>query len=418
MLRHSFLVGRHVSVKLVGAIVACFVISAAATAQLQQPQPPPRPAAVRDESQPAPLRAKPANTSNPASDPNTRKIVLLLPSEQTLFRRAAGAVRDGVRAALAQSGVKVELRECAYGTAEAVAEAYDRCGSEEIDVIIGPLGRSEVSALSASAAKRARLRPTLMLSPLGGVPPRDFYVLAPELETEAELIAKQALEDACRKPVLVDAGGAIAARVSAAVAAYFKASGAATPLAQHELGARERWPRLTDGWRRDGVDCLLFAGGGATFGELRPYLRNITSYVTSASYEAELDAIVDWTGVRIADAPFLLDALRPDFANLAPAETASPTLARLFALGVDATRIALLGSESGFSSASRGSDQSRELGEAPATAAAAAAPAARAFLPPESFDGAIGRLRLRDGQYVRTPAMGEFRVRVPIALGL
>ena len=62
----------------------------------------------------------------------------------------------------------------------------------------------------------------------------------------------------------------------------------------------------------------------------------------------------------------------------------SPTLARLYALGLDAARLTLA--------------------------------AGREALP-ASFDGAIGRLTLTDAQYRRTPMVGEFRERSLVRIG-
>jgi outer membrane PBP1 activator LpoA protein len=339
-----------------------------------------------------------------------KRIVLLLPTEQNLLRRAAQTVRDGVRAVAAKTGTAIELRDCAYG-ADAVVQAYSRCVNDETDAVIGPLGRSEVAALVN--AKLPLAKPTLLLSPIGATPPNGFYVLAPDLESEAEAIAKQSLDDACRKPILIGAQGATATRIAVAIVAHYRSGGVATPLAQHELSARDRWQRIAEGWRRDGVDCAFFAGGGATLYELRPFLRGITIYITSASYEVELDRLVDWTGVRIADAPFVLDSTRSEFANFASAEPLSPTLARLYALGVDAARITFEAALASRAAEPVNAQRAvRDPRENPTDSAQDSG-----FRPTETFDGAIGQLRLRDGQYIRTPAIGEFRGRVPNALG-
>jgi outer membrane PBP1 activator LpoA protein len=274
-------------------------------------------------------KADPTPTlSQPPQNPlTTATVVLLLPLEQPMLRRAAAAVRDGVQAVYRSARGRITLRECGYGN-DGVVAAYRRCVDERVDIAIGPLGRSDVSALLD--AKLPVLRPTLLLSPTGRNPPEPFIVLAPDLESEADAIARQSLNDACRKPVLVEASGAIANRIATAITTFFRVEGPATQLSQFELGARDRWQRVTDGWRRDGVDCVLFAGGSATLFEFKPYLRNMAVYITSASYEAELDRTVDWSGVRIADSPLLLDPTRAEFASLPVPENLSPTLARLF----------------------------------------------------------------------------------------
>lgn len=315
--------------------------------------------------------------------PRALRVVLLLPLDSAMLRRAATTVRDGASAVFGTRKAEVNVSECGYGTegSNGVAAAYARCVDASVDWVIGPLGRSDVTALAL--AKLPMLRPTLMLSPLGTAPPQPLAVLAPDLESEAEAIAQQATEDACRKPLLAEASGALAGRVGVAISGYWRER-VATPLQQASLGSRDSWRRVAEGWRKDNVDCVLFAGGGAVLSELRPYLRGMVIYATSASYEAPLDRTLDWTGVRIADAPWVVDSERAEFVPFAPTEPLSPTLARLYALGVDAARLTLSAGRS-------------EL--------------------PSSFDGAIGQLTLKDAQYRRQPMIGEFRERALVKVG-
>jgi uncharacterized protein len=327
---------------------------------------------------PKPVNAVPVASDAPRTGP--LNVVMLLPLDHPLLKRAAMAVRDGIRASVIPTTNPVTLSECAYGQ-DGVVAAYQRCVTATTDWVIGPLGRNDVAALAT--AKLELGAPTLLLSPLGSAPIAPFAALAPELESEAEAIARQAGDDACRKPVLVDAGGPIAARISVAISALWKTTNA-IPMISYEVNSRDRWQRVTEQWRRDGVDCVLFAGNGASLVELRPYLRGMSTYITSASFEVALERTVDWTGVRIADSPWLLDATNEDLAGIARPENMSPTLARLFALGIDALRLTLA--------------------------------AGRAELP-QRFDGAIGALQLKDGQYHRTPMIGEFRGRDPARLG-
>ena len=352
--------------------VASLMVALPAAAQTFGPNPIPQPALITQ-----PTRTVAQAT---AAQSNALRIVVLLPLESALLKRAAVSVREGASAVFATRKAEVSVRECSY-SGDGVVAAYSRCVDDQVDWVIGPLGRSDVTTLAL--AKVPSLRPTLMLSPLGTVPPAPMAVLAPDLESEGEAIAQQAVEDACRNPVLVEASGAMASRVSISIMSYWRGR-IATPLPQTALGSRETWRRLTDGWRRDNVDCVLFAGGGSALSELRPFLRNMAVYVTSASYESALERTSDWTGVRIADAPWLVDADRAEFAAYVAPEASSPTLARLYALGVDAARLVIA--------------------------------AGRDALPP-TFDGAIGQLTLKDAQYRRQPMVGEFRERSLVKVG-
>ncbi len=325
-----------------------------------------------------------AQTGAATDAPGARlRVVLLLPLDNALLKRAAVTVRDGANVVFATRKNEVIVSECAYGGAgaESVVAAYERCVDARTDWVIGPLGRADVTALAL--AKLAVARPTLMLSSLGTVPPNSMAVLAPDLESEGEAIAQQAMSDACRAPMLVEGSGSLSGRVAVAVASYWRDQNA-IKLRQASLGDRGSWRKATEGWRRDSVDCVIFAGAGAVLSELRPYLRGMSVYMTSASYEVAPDRTTDWTGLRIADAPWLVDSEREDFVPYAPAEKLSPTLGRLYALGVDAARLV--------------------------------SAAARDSLP-RAFDGAIGQLTLKDGQYRRQPMVGEFRDRAPVKLG-
>lgn len=367
------------------AVIVVGFASSLASAQNLAPNPAPASPAtsaatvpsVRTITQPAanaPQAPQAPQVANATEAANTLRVVLLLPLESVTLRRAAITVRDGANAVFANRKADVSVRECNYSS-DGVVAAYDRCVDDKVDWVIGPLGRSDVATLAQ--AKVTTLRPTLMLSPLGTAPPSPITVLSPDLESEGETIAQQATVDACRRPALAEASGALANRVAASVLSFWR-DRVATPLIESTLGARDSWRRLADGWRRDNVDCVLFAGGANALSELRPYLRNMTLYVTSASYETTLDRTADWTGVRIADSPWLIDAERAEFAAFLPTEALSPTLARLYALGVDAARLAVAAGRDSL---------------------------------PATFDGAIGQLTLKNGQYRRQPMVGEFRER-------
>lgn len=319
-------------------------------------------------------------TQAPDSKQQPLRVVVLLPLDNVQLRRAASVVHDGIGAIFATRKAEINVVECAYGV-DGVVQAYLRCVTPDTDWVIGPLGRTDVTALAL--AKLQSPKPTLMLSPLGTVPPQPLAVLSADLESEAEAIAQQAADDACRKPVLAEATGTMSSRVSVAITTYWRER-SVTPLPTISLPNRDGWRRAAEKWRNENVDCVLFTGGGAALTELRPYLRSMAVYVTSASFETALDRTVDWTGIRIADSPWLVDAERAEFVPYAPITALSPTLSRLYALGLDAARLVVA------------------AGRDPL---------------PVSFDGAIGQLTLKDAQYRRQPIIGEFRERALVKVG-
>ena len=336
----------------------------------------------RARLEPMPQAAAAAATTRTERDlDGPLRIGLLLPMGDPLLARAARAVREGVRSGVRARSERIELVECIYGGEARVEGAYQLCVEQNVAWVIGPLGRNDVAALVAARPRQAR--PTLLLSPLATIPPAGFVTLAPDLESEAEAIARRVQQDGCRSPLLLEAGGAIAARVAATVNVWWQGS-SALPLRSSSVPARRDLQRVVEQWRLQGVDCLIFAGSHQVLSELRPYLRGMAIYVTTATYDAELDRIVDWTGIRIADAPLVIDTRSGEWDAFVPPAGTAPPVMRLHALGVDAARLVL---------------------------------AADGMVLPQSFQGAIGHLDLRDRQYRRTPALGEFRERtlVPLA---
>jgi hypothetical protein len=86
-------------------------------------------------------------------------------------------------------------------------------------------------------------------------------------------------------------------------------------------------------------------------------------------------------------------------------------LMRLMALGVDAARIVL----ASVSSLDPNSDEAiLALRDPREGRGDGSEPQFKAI---ERFEGAIGDLELRKGQYVRKPVIGEFRGRVPSLVG-
>ena len=89
------------------------------------------------------------------------------------------------------------------------------------------------------------------------------------------------------------------------------------------------------------VDAALLAVDAADAARAKPYVGTIPSYTSSEVNERQPpDALRDLDNVRFVDIPWLVDADASAFADLKRPDYPNPALERLYALGMDAFRIA------------------------------------------------------------------------------
>lgn len=302
-------------------------------------------------------RTAPASQAMPAGP---TRIALLLPLRSDALGRAADAVRAGFMAALERErdGVSVDLVETG-DVAQDVLASY-AAALEQHDLVVGPLARSAVSTLAGSGLV---LKPTVALNTPEGhgsgadVPlPAQMLAIGLSIEDEARQAAGWAARDYPGASALV-VGTEVAwqRRVAAAFASQWQRAGA--PVTMVELGGaggnlnegelaqlRARVAELRPG--------LLFAALGAgqarqlraALGEALPlYGTSALNPGNSADFPLpELD------GARLLDLPWQLQ--RDHAAVMAYPRPAQPLseqgqdgaadLERLYALGIDAYRIA------------------------------------------------------------------------------
>ena len=111
---------------------------------------------------------------------NALRVVLLLPTEQPLLRRAAGSVRDGALAVFSARKQDVVVIDCAYPT-DAVVATYSRCVDDSVDWVIGPPESSGRRRVDSSQV--ARRTPHLDAVAAGAPPAAPLSALAPDLES-------------------------------------------------------------------------------------------------------------------------------------------------------------------------------------------------------------------------------------------
>ena len=281
--------------------------------------------------------SRPANTT--AQQPH---IALLLPLHSKIFGTYAAAVRDGCRAAFAQTRALLPVREYAVATETgSVLEAYRTALAAGAQVVVGPLTRDAVTALVSGEPVPV---PTLALSApdVSGPMPGNLYILALQVETEARQVARLAWQAGHRNATTVSSPNLLQRRMQAAFAAEFTRLGgtviADLPFSADAAGleALSRATASTD---------LFFLALDFTEARLaRSYLGAVPAYATSTVHAVNPGTLAgfDLAGVTFVDMPWLL---APDHAAVMiypRASRGAADLERLYALGIDACRIVQL----------------------------------------------------------------------------
>ncbi|MFA7665596.1 MAG: penicillin-binding protein activator [Burkholderiaceae bacterium] len=286
------------------------------------------------------------------------RVALLVPPTSGVYRRAAFALIDGVRAAQARDGLgfSVEVVE----TNESGDELRLLCetlAGREFALAIGPLTRNAVSSLAATGAMPL---PVLALNnPDGVILPPGMAVFGLSIENEAEHAAAYAYRDALefqagRRPraAIVHDGSPVSQRsVTAFIQRWYSLGGeyyeavrieAATPALIHDRlrgveadlhfaamppsACAALKAALGDGARVYGTS-MLNSGAVPAFGDEDPKALAVRS--------PELE------GVRLVMMPWQVQPDHPAVMAYPRQRELNVELQKLYALGIDALRLAL-----------------------------------------------------------------------------
>ena len=295
-------------------------------------------------------QAQPAAAPQPAP-----AIALILPSQQTVFARAAEAVRLGFFSASEAAGNKVSIQVLEVDDDPAqIKDAIGGALQRGVKTLVGPLPRSGVNAVIDGGFASPPLV-ALNYPDRDGAAPPTMIALGVSVESEAQYVVRMALAEfvgsrrspgATARFVVLAGPGALERRIAQAFVAALRAGGEPPLLIEAAVEQGERVGRQLDPDRHEAVFLALAARDAALLRARipRPILIFGTSLLneTNGAGTPEAKALAhDLDGVRFVDMPWLL---RPDASTGAggplPATPLSADLARLYALGVDAYQVA------------------------------------------------------------------------------
>ncbi len=273
-----------------------------------------------------------------------------------------------------------------YPTRDSAAEslaAYSQAREEGSQVVVGPLTRDAVNALATHGHLDI---PVLSLNVLDdemkSLPP-NLYLFGLPLEDESRQVARLAFNDGLRAAAVVYAPTALAERMKKAFSDEWLSLGGRVVRELPFTVSRAGTATLAESNDATPID-MVFLAAGATKGRMvRPYLSNdIPIYATSQIYGYRYAPQLNFglNGIRFLDMPWLL---QPDHAAVMlyarPKDKTTPEMARLYALGIDAFRLAT------------------ELLDLPAK-------------PPQPLDGVTGKIVLtKERKFVRELTEATFR---------
>lgn len=337
----------------------------------------------------------------PSNDNSNAHIALLLPLNSDSFGQAAEAVRQGAAAAsvmhttpqglqpAGQIPATLPLRTYPTGDhIEDIVSAYRQALQAGARIVVGPLTRNGVTALAKSGLVSV---PTLALNaPDGDVPlPENLYLFGLAAEGEARQTAQLAFNNGRRSALTVTANTPLAKRVQQAFADAWRGLGGKLVAQASFAPDRTQFPALRDTVIKHPVDMIFLAADANRAQLVRPYLdANTPTYATSMVFggNRETSRNVDLNGILFVEMPWLLVPDHPAVMVYPRAESFNIEQERLYALGIDAFRIATAMA------------QNPRLGEG------------------RLLDGVTGQISLADHQFQREMVVAQFRQGTAVAI--
>jgi outer membrane PBP1 activator LpoA protein len=287
------------------------------------------------------------------------RVALLLPLRSETLGAAADALRAGFMAAYERDrdGIAVELVET--GDAAPDIQAMYEDASTRHDIVVGPLSRTGVTAVAQSGAVR---KPTIALttpdsSDADARLPAQLLVVGLSIEDEARQVAQWA--DASKRPgkvLVISTGTAWQQRAANAFANHWTGQGKeiewvqfsafggylqASDLAQLKSRFEFEKPALIFAALDDRQARQVRAAAGNTIpfygtSQLNPLA--LSDWITA-------ERVPEMDGIRLVDIPWQLQADHPAAMTyprlvVAPDQKGSADIERLYALGIDAYRVA------------------------------------------------------------------------------
>ncbi len=321
------------------------------------------------------------------TDAANAHIGVILPLNTTAFRQPAEDVKQGLLLASKLQPGTPPIR--IYPTSDEtndVLTVYQQALNNGAKVIIGPLTKSAIAALADSNLVNV---PTLALSvPDIEINNRNLYLFGLSLDVEARQVAQLMHREGRQSVLIIGASNALSKRLQSAFSETWQREGGKF-AGKIIYSPNTDLNTLHDYVVKTPADAIFLALTAHDASLVRPYLlTQIASYATSQIFTGlSAPSNVDLAGVRFLDMPWLLQPDHPAVMvfNI-QAQALSTDSARLYAMGIDAYRLAQL----------------FFLGTMPTSG--------------NILDGVSGQIRLNQQQFTRELTAAEFQANTVVVL--
>jgi uncharacterized protein len=303
---------------------------------------------LRDPAAPPPPERLPAKA--PVAARNARPhIALILPTASPALGRLAEAVRMGFAAAHEVAGAEAPQVNLTAVENEGPV-LIDACRHSQATgalIVVGGLTRDGAHTLATSDCARVpvlALNEVLLPDP-GGKLPANVFSISLSLDQEARQAALMAVADGLRSAVVVSSASPLSKRVQEAFEReWTRAAGEIRRVTYS--GNPEDAPALRERVLSANADMVFVALDPPEARSVRPYVpATLPIYATSLSVNPRAEPVVnvDMQGVRYGEMPWFVQPDHPAvMVYPQPRESMSVDQERLYALGIDALRLALL----------------------------------------------------------------------------
>jgi len=261
----------------------------------------------------------------------------VLPLGSPVYGAAAEAVQAGFVAAAGSAPVKSIV--IGHGDGEVLA-AFEKAKAAGARVIVGPLVRDDVKALATADVE---LPPTIVLNQLDEDSPRPswMYTLSITLDSDARQLAHRARDDGATTVVVIYSDTALQKRFASAFNAEWILAGGGPPVMLRFDRSSDMLALLRRELAKGPFDAAVLAVDGSDAALAKSYLKLISTYTSSQVNERRpKETLRDLDDVRFVDMPWLVDAALPALGELKRPAFVNAALDRLYALGIDAFRVA------------------------------------------------------------------------------
>jgi outer membrane PBP1 activator LpoA protein len=271
--------------------------------------------------------------------PTTDLVALILPLEVPAYARAAEAVRAGFLAAAEAAGEQAKVIVIGHKE-DGVLAAFDQARARGVRVVVGPLLRDDLKTLALAEPEIPWTLALNQLDDRSPLPPTVFS-FALTIDSDARVLAHLAQYEGVRAIDVISGDTPLMKRFAAAFVGEWTASGGRPPSDLRFDPAPEGLTLLRRNLVRAAPDAVLLAVDGAQAALVKSYVGLVRAYASGLLFDRPDAAIVrDLNDVRVVELPWLVTPDAPQLASFPRRDFASAPLDRLYALGLDAFRIA------------------------------------------------------------------------------